>query len=138
MLRTLNNVVRSLLIHATMPPTYWVEALSIVMFLINRRPSSSINNGIPYYLLHHKMLDYSILRVFGCLCYRNLSATTRHKLAPHSSTCVFLGYPPSQKGYRCLDLSNRKIIISRHIIFDVIHFPLAASKPQPDSLNFLL
>jgi hypothetical protein len=138
MLRTLNNVVRSLLIHAAMTPTYWVEALSTAVFLINRWPSSSINNDIPYYLLHHKMPDYSILRVFGCPCYPNLSATTRHKLAPRSSACVFLGYPPSQKGYRCLDLSNRKIIISRHIIFDAIHFPFAASKPQPDSLNFLL
>jgi hypothetical protein len=107
------------------------------VFLINRWPSSSSNNDIPYYRLHHKMPDYSILRVFGCLCYPNLSATTRHKLAPRSSACVFLGYPPSQKGYRCLDLSNRKIIISRHVIFDETRFPFVASKPQPDSRFFV-
>jgi len=88
MLRTLNNAVRTLLIHAAMPPSYWVEALSTAVFLINRRPSSSINNGIPYYLLHRKMPDYSILRVFGCLCYPNLSATTRHKLSPRSAACL--------------------------------------------------
>jgi len=117
MLRTLNNGVRTLLIHAAMPPSYWIEALSTAVFLTNRRPSSSKNNGIPYHLLHHKMPDYSILRVFGCLCYPNLSATTRHKLSPRSTACVFLGYPPSQKGYRCLDLSTRKIIISRHVVF---------------------
>ena len=34
------------------------------------------------------MPDYS-LRVFGCLCYPNLSATTRHKLSPRSMACVF-------------------------------------------------
>ncbi|KAG8087096.1 hypothetical protein GUJ93_ZPchr0010g9271 [Zizania palustris] len=118
MLRTLNNVVRTLLIHAAMPSSYWVEALSTAVFLINRRPSSSIHNGIPYQLLHHKMPDYSILRVFGCLCYPNLSATTSHKLSPRSVACVFLGYPPSQKGYRCFDLSTHKIIISRHVVFD--------------------
>ena len=95
-------------------------------------------NGILYPLLHHKMPDYFILRVFGCLCYPNLSATTRHKLSPRSTPCVFLGYPPSQKGYRCLDLSTRKIIISRHVVFDETHFPFAASKPQPDSHDFLL
>ena len=61
MLRTLNNTVRTLLIHAAMPPSYWVEALSAAVFLLNRRPSSSINNGIPYHLLHHKMPDYFIL-----------------------------------------------------------------------------
>jgi transposase InsO family protein len=117
MLRTLNNVVRTLLFHVAMPPSYWVEALSTVVFLINRRPSSSMHNGIPYHLLHRHMPDYSILRVFGCLCYPNLSATTPHKLSPRSAACVFLGYPPSQKGYRCLDLSTRKIIISRHVVF---------------------
>jgi len=138
MLRTLNNAVRTLLIHAAMPSSYWVEALSTAVFLINRRPSSSINNSIPYHLLFHKMPDYSSLRVFGCLCYPNLSATTRHKLSPRSTACVFLGYPPSQKGYRCLDLSSRKIIISRHVVFDETHFPFAASKPHPDSFDFLL
>ena len=76
MLRTLNNAVRTLLIHAAMPPSYWAEALSTAVFLINRRPSSSIHNGIPYHLLYRKMPDYSLLRVFGCLCYPNLSATT--------------------------------------------------------------
>ena len=138
MLRTLNNVVRTLLIHAAMPPPYWAEALSTVVFLTNRQPSSSKNNGIPYHLLHHKMPDYSILRIFGCLCYPNLSATTHHKLSPRSTACVFLGYPHSQKGYQCLDLSNRKIIISRHVIFDETHFLFAASKPRPDSLDFLI
>ncbi|RLM57903.1 hypothetical protein C2845_PM18G13220 [Panicum miliaceum] len=138
MLRTLNNTVRTLLFHAAMPPSYWVEALSTAVFLINRQPSSSIRNSIPYHLLHRKMPDYSILRVFGCLCYPNLSATTPHKLSPRSAAYVFLGYPPSQKGYRCLDLSTRKIIISRHVVFDETHFPFAASKLRPDSLDFLL
>jgi hypothetical protein len=138
MLHTRNNVVRMLLIHAAIPPPYWAEALSTAVFLTNRRPSSSIHNGIPYHLLYRKMPDYSLLRVFGCLCYPNLSATTPHKLSPRSAACVFLGYPPSQKGYRCLDLSTRKIIISRHVVFDETHFPFAASKPRPDLFDFLL
>jgi len=36
MLRTLNNGVRTLLIHAAMPSSYWVEALSTTVFLTNR------------------------------------------------------------------------------------------------------
>jgi histone deacetylase 1/2 len=78
-----------------MPPPYWDEALSTAVFLINRRPSSSIHNGIPYHILYRTMPDYSLLRVFGCMCYPNLSATTPHKLSPCSAECVFLGYPPS-------------------------------------------
>jgi len=68
----------------------------------------------------------------------NLSAMTHHKLSPRSTACVFLGYPPSQKGYRCLDLSNRKLIISCHVIFNETHFSFVASKPRPDSLDFLV
>jgi hypothetical protein len=47
MLRTLNNVVRTLLIHASMPPGYWAEALATAVFLLNRRPSSSSPMGFP-------------------------------------------------------------------------------------------
>ena len=138
MLHTLNNTIRTLLIHASMPPTYWAEALATAVVLLNRRPSTSINNDIPYHRLYHKMPDYSILRVFGCLCYPNLSATTSHKLAPRSSACVFIGYPSSQKGYRCLDLSTRRVIISRHVVFDEANFPFAVTKPPPESLDFLV
>jgi hypothetical protein len=35
-LRTLNNSVRTLLMHASMPPTYWAEALTVATYLMNR------------------------------------------------------------------------------------------------------
>jgi transposase InsO family protein len=38
MLRTLNNSVRTLLFHASMPTTFWVEALHAACLLINRLP----------------------------------------------------------------------------------------------------
>ncbi|BAH93126.1 Os05g0380700 [Oryza sativa Japonica Group] len=101
-----------------MPPSYWAEGLATATYLLNRRPSSSVNNSIPFQLLHRKIPDYSMLHVFGCLCYPNLSATAAHKLAPRSAVCVFLGYPSSHKGYRCLNISTRRIIILRHVIFD--------------------
>ncbi|KAK1648574.1 hypothetical protein QYE76_066379 [Lolium multiflorum] len=84
--------------------------------------------------------DYSDLRVFGCLCYPNLSATAPHKLSPRSTACVFLGYPCSHHGYRCLDMSTRRVITSRHVVFDESTFPFTASPPTPssDSLDFLL
>jgi len=68
---------------------------------------------------------YDHLRVFGCKCYPNLSATAPHKLAPRSALCVFLGYSAHHKGYRYLDLSSNRVIISRHVIFDETTFPFA-------------
>lgn len=59
---------------------------------------------------------YSLLRVFECPCYPLIPSTTRNKLKPRS-TCVFLGYPFNQRGYKCYELSSRKIIIFQHVIF---------------------
>ena len=138
MLRTINNSIRTLLIQASMPPSYWAEALATATYLLNRRPSTSVHNFIPFQILHHKVPDYSNLRVFGCLCYPNLSATTPHKLSPRSAACVFLGYPASHKGYRCLDISTRRVFISRHVVFDEQTFPFAAIPQTASSFDFLL
>uniref|UniRef100_J3MVH8 Integrase catalytic domain-containing protein n=1 Tax=Oryza brachyantha TaxID=4533 RepID=J3MVH8_ORYBR len=135
-IHTLNNSVRTLLLQASMPPSYWAEALATATYLLNRRPSSSVRNSIPFQLLHNKLPDYS-LRVFGCLCYPNISATSAHKLAPRSAACVFLGYPTSHKGYHCFDPSTRRIIISRHV-FDETRFPFAHHPVDVFSFDFLL
>lgn len=129
-----------MLIHAHLLAPYWAEALATVTYLLNRRPSSAIRNAIPYALLYNKITDYSHLRVFECLCYPNLTAMTRYKLASHSTACVFLGYPSSHKGYRYLDLSTRRIIISRHVVFYETYFPfgLYTSGSSPSDLDFLL
>jgi hypothetical protein len=59
-----------------------------------------------------------------------------HKLAPRSTRCVFLGYSSDHKGYRCLNFSTNRLIISRHVVFDEDNFPLAAP-PNPTDLDFL-
>jgi transposase InsO family protein len=139
-LRTINNTIRTLLIHAFMPSTYWVEALSTATFLINRLPSTKTPNTTPFQLLHNKPPTYSDLWVFGCLCYPNTSATATHKLSPRLVPCVFLGYPSSHKGYHCLNLVTQKLIISRHVIFDETVFPFRFRYPDGHgtSMDFLL
>ena len=62
--------------HASMPPPYWAEALSVDTYLLKRCLSSSISSDIPYTCLHGRQPSYDPLRVFGCLCYPNLQATS--------------------------------------------------------------
>jgi len=90
-LRTLNDGVRTLLLQAALPPNFWPDALAASTYLLNRRPCSAIQHSVPYEQLFQQPPDYTILRVFGCLCYPNLTATSKHKLAPRSTACVFLG-----------------------------------------------
>jgi len=88
-IRTINNVVRSLLFQASMPPSYWVEALSTATVLLNILPTKTLQFSTPHFALFAKLPTYDHLRVFGCKCYPNLSATAPHKLAPRSALCVF-------------------------------------------------
>lgn len=103
-IRTINDCIRSLLIHAGMPAPYRAEALNTTTHLLNRRPYQTSGTATPFQLLLGTPPSYSELRVFGCLCYPNQSATVPHKLSPRSMPCVFLGYPADHRGYRCLDL----------------------------------
>ncbi|KAM3298360.1 hypothetical protein ACQJBY_040029 [Aegilops geniculata] len=108
-----------------MPGKFWVESLHAATYLLNRLPTKALAAPCPYFALFFKPPDYTLLRTFGCLCYPNLSATMSHKLSHRSTACVFLGYPSNHRGYRCMDLENHRIIISRHVIFDETRFPFA-------------
>ena len=139
MIRTINNSVRTLLFQAKLPSTYWVEALNASVHILNLLPSKAINNQIPYSVLFKKPVSYSHLRVFGCLCYPNKNHANLSKLSPRSSRCIFLGYPHFHRGYRCLDLESKKIIISRNVTFDETCFPYQdstlISETEYDFLN---
>ncbi|KAJ9541133.1 hypothetical protein OSB04_027639 [Centaurea solstitialis] len=123
MIRRLNDIIRSVLIHAHMPPTFWVEALHTATYLHNILPSKRLRYTTPAYILFHRHPTYDHLRVFGCACYPNTSATQPHKLHPRSIRCIFLGYPPGYRGYRCLDPNTGRVHISRHVTFDEHTFP---------------
>jgi hypothetical protein len=137
MIRTTTNMLRCLLFQASLPASYWAEALHTATHLLNRLPSKAVRHPTPHFALYGTTPSYDHLRVFGCACYPNTSATAPHKLSPRSTRCLFLGYSPDHKGYRCLDLTSHRIIISRHVIFDEDVFPLAGSTP-PTDLDSLL
>jgi hypothetical protein len=121
-IRSVNNVILILLIQAT--------------YLLNRLPTMAIQAACSHLAMFGSMPSYEHLRVFGCTCYPNTTATAPHKLSPRSARCVFLGYSADHKGYRCLDLSTNRLVVFRHVVFDEDSFPLATS-PSLTDLDFL-
>ncbi len=136
-LRTLNDVTRSLLYHASLPLSYWVEALNMSAYLHNILPTKTLALNNPTFALFHRHPSYDHIRVFGCLCFPNTVATSPHKLAPRSSACVFLGFSKTHRGYRCMDLNTKRVHISRHVVFDETTFPFKnqtkTTQPNPDT-----
>ncbi|MFS8010596.1 putative RNA-directed DNA polymerase [Helianthus anomalus] len=130
MIRRLNDIIRSLLIHAYLSPAFWVEALHTATYLHNILPTKRLNIFTPTFALYLRHPTYDHLRVFGCACYPNTSATQPHKLHPRAIRCIFLGYPADFRGYRCLDPTTGKVHISRHVTFDEQTFPYSLPIPS--------
>jgi hypothetical protein len=131
-----NNVIHTLLIQASLPRYYWAEGLHTATYLLNCLPTTVIQATCPHLALFGSTPSYEHLRVFDCTCYPNTTVTVPHKLSPRFTRCVFLGYSANHKGYRGLDLSTNRLIISSHVVFDEDSFPLAAS-PSLTNLDFL-
>jgi hypothetical protein len=65
-----------------------------------------------------KKPNVSHLRVFGCIAYVHVPDEKRSKLDPKVEKCIFIGYSLEQKGYRCFNLSTRKLQVNRDVVFD--------------------
>ena len=137
-IRTINNIIRTILAHASLPASFWHHALQMATYLLNILPNKQLAFQSPTKILYQKDPSYSHLRVFGCLCYPLIPSTSRNKLQARSTPCVFLGYPSNHRGYKCYDLSSRKILVSRHVIFDEHTFPFSTlHTPSCPTYEFL-
>lgn len=82
------------------------EAIKIACHLINRCPSSSLDNKVLEQVWLGHVPDYSHLRTFWCVTYAH---QTDSKLESRYLKCVFLGYGERIKGYRLCIKENRAI-----------------------------
>ncbi|KAK2987530.1 hypothetical protein RJ640_030199 [Escallonia rubra] len=57
------------------------------------------------------------LKVFGCSAFVRIHDQNRGKLDPRARKCVFVGYAPTQKGYKCYDPCSRKMFVTMDVTF---------------------
>ncbi|GKE22369.1 retrovirus-related pol polyprotein from transposon TNT 1-94 [Tanacetum coccineum] len=119
----------TLIAQPCVPQSFWHYAFDITVYLINRMPSRTSTNKLPFQHIFKRSLDYSFLRVFGCLCFPHIHSYNRPKIDFRSTPYVVLGYSPSYHGYRCLDISTKRLYIARYVRFNEAQFPFDIPKP---------
>ncbi|RVW16914.1 Retrovirus-related Pol polyprotein from transposon TNT 1-94 [Vitis vinifera] len=108
--RHLLEVFRASLIAAKTPISYWGEAITSAVYLINRVPSSSINFQTPLQALTNVVVAPTVPnlppRVFGCVAFVHLHKHQRTKVNfPCIAMCV-CWICIAQKGISMLPSSN--------------------------------
>jgi hypothetical protein len=142
--RHLLETIHVLMIASSVPPHFWVEAVSIATYLINIQPYSTLQGGIPFERLCGKTSDYSSIHLFACVCYVLLAPCEHTKLTVQSVECVFFGYSAEHKGYHYWDLVAHRMWTSWDVVFDesrpfYLHPTIDASPVSlVDPLSFLL
>ncbi|KAD0286868.1 hypothetical protein E3N88_44505 [Mikania micrantha] len=128
----------AMMFNATLPSSYWVEAFSSAVYIINRLPSKILDSKSPFELMFGHVPNYNHFRTFGCRVFPYLRDYSEHKLAPRSLPCIFIGYATQYKGFRCLEPISQRVYITRHATFDESLFPFSGANSPQNNINLEL
>ncbi|CAM8996453.1 unnamed protein product [Rhodiola kirilowii] len=138
--RHLLETARALLFEMQVPKKFWVDAVSIACFLINRMSSTVLSGESPFCSLFPSSSLFLIApKIFGCTCFVRDVRPHLTKLDPKSLKCIFLGYSRVQKGYRCYSPDLQRYVVSADVVFSE-RTPFSSPAPrqgEPDD-DFLL
>eukprot|EP00737_Agarophyton_chilense_P002901 gb/GEZJ01003340.1/.p1 GENE.gb/GEZJ01003340.1/~~gb/GEZJ01003340.1/.p1 ORF type:complete len:378 (-),score=44.30 gb/GEZJ01003340.1/:720-1853(-) len=118
--RTLLNMFRSMLRHASLSQRVWREALCTTLYLKNIIRTNSNVGRTPMEMLAHKKPFLGNLRTFGCKLW--VHAPKWKKLYLKSKKCILLCYILHFNN-RVYDIAAKQVITSRHVKFEENLFP---------------
>ena len=138
--RHLLEVTRALLFQTYVPRSYWGEAVLTATYLINRLSSRVLEGVTPIQLMTTfypsiPMLTSLQNRVFGCPAFVHVHSPYRGKLDPRAIKCVFIGYAPNKKGYKCYHPQSRKVYVSKDVTFHETKSFFPSSQLQGESIQ---
>lgn len=114
--RTLVEACRTMLTESGMSREYWDEAIMTANFTLNRVVSKD-SDKTPYEKFFDKKPDFSCFKEFGVSAYVMIPNQKRKKLDRKAEKMAFVGYDGWSKGYRLANVNQRKVIVSRDVVF---------------------
>ena len=76
---------------------YWVEVVTIVVYIMNRCLTKSVKNKFPQESWIGMNHIVSHLKNFGCVAYAHVPDELRKKLDNKGHKCIFVGYFDDKK-----------------------------------------
>ena len=83
---------RSMLQTKGLSNIYWVEAIRITMYILNRIPTFSLDGITSSEAWYEKISNMNHFRAFSFLAYMHVPRNHRQKLDLKSEPCIFIGY----------------------------------------------
>ena len=120
--RHLLEVARAFMFTNNVPKYFLGEAVLTSSYLINRLPSRVLQYQKPLHILCQvypqiRFLQNLPLKTFGCTVFVHSNPPQTSTLDPRAIKCIFLGYSPSQKGFKCYCPHIKKVFISMDVSF---------------------
>jgi hypothetical protein len=133
---------RSMLSCVVLEQEFWAEAVSTTCYLVNRSPSSALDDTTPHEVWSGKKPSLQHLRVFGCDAYVHVQKENRSKLDNKAEKCIFIGYKDGVKGYKLWNPETKKIVYSRDVVFrevkDVSKHEFPPTQDEPEKIELEL
>ncbi|XP_062086560.1 uncharacterized protein LOC133792669 [Humulus lupulus] len=119
------NVSCALRFQANFPIYFWGESVLAAAHLINRTPSTILDNLTPFEKLFGHTPSYDAICVFGSLCFAHNQQSKGDKFESRSRKCIFVGYPFGKKGWRLYDIDKNEFFVSQDVKFFEDTFPFS-------------
>ena len=95
----------------------WAKAVGTTCYLVNRSPSSTLDDKTPQELWTGKKPSLTHLKVFVCDAYVHVPKENMIKLDKKVEKCIFIGYKNGLKGYKIWNLETKKVVYRRDVVF---------------------
>jgi hypothetical protein len=118
----------------------WEEAVGTTCYLVNRSPSSTLDDKTPQEVWTGKEPSLTHIKVFGCDAYVHVPKENKSNLDKKAEKCIFIGYKDGLKGYKLWKPETKKVVYSRDVVFremkDIVKQEVLPSKEEPEKIDF--
>jgi hypothetical protein len=108
--RTLMEKARCMLSGVGLGQEFWAKVVGTACYLVNKSPSSMLDDKTPQEVWTGKKPSLTHLKVFGCEAYVHVPKENMSKPNKKVEKCIFIGNKDGLKGYKLWNQETKKVV----------------------------